>query len=114
MAEPTIFAGQVVVITVWFERKERSVPNCICQAGGSLGAVIAPVVIATLMNILDSWQHVFYLAGFVGIGLAIVWIFIFRTPGKDVLARTVELDKKNIDEDEEYFTLAGLFKTKSL
>ena len=42
-----------------------------CNAGGAIGAVIAPIAIAALMGVLDTWQHVFWLAGIVGIVIGI-------------------------------------------
>ena len=46
LAEPTIFAGQLVAVTLWFEKRQRATANSLCTVGGSLGAVIAPLVIA--------------------------------------------------------------------
>ena len=46
LAEPTIFAGQVVAITIWFSGKQRATVNSFCAAGGSIGTVIAPILIA--------------------------------------------------------------------
>lgn len=67
VSEPTIFAAQMIAVALWFEKKDRATPNAICQTGGSIGAVIAPIVIAALMGVLDTWQHVFWLAGIVGL-----------------------------------------------
>ena len=50
LAEPTIFAGQLVAVTLWFEKRQRATANSLCTVGGSLGAVIAPLVIAWLMR----------------------------------------------------------------
>ncbi|MDO5329071.1 MAG: MFS transporter [Coriobacteriia bacterium] len=114
VSEPTIFAAQMIAISVWYERKERALPNALCQAGGALGAVIAPVVIAALMNVLDSWQHVFWLAGIVGIVIGFVWIFVYRTPDKQVLALTVNRDKSDIAKAPKPFKFKQLFKRKSM
>ena len=46
LAEPTIFAGQLIAVTMWFEKRQRATANSLCTNGGSIGAVIAPVVIA--------------------------------------------------------------------
>ena len=35
LAEPTIFAGQIVAVTVWFEKRQRATANSLCTAGGS-------------------------------------------------------------------------------
>ncbi len=115
LAEPTIFAGQLIAVTMWFEKRQRATANSLCTNGGSIGAVIAPVVIAWLMGYFDSWQHVFYIAGITGLVIALVWQFMYTTPPQEILAKTVDLDKKaNSDTEQKSFTLGGLFKTKTL
>lgn len=70
LAEPTIFAGQIVAVTVWFEKRQRATANSLCTAGGSIGTVVAPIVIAWLSTIFP-WNDVFVLAGAIGILIAI-------------------------------------------
>lgn len=115
LAEPTIFAGQLVAVTLWFEKKQRATANSLCTVGGSLGAVIAPVVIAWLMNAFGYWQHVFVISGLVGLAVALVWIKVYHTPSDEVLAKTVYADEKEPDGSEQKaFTISGLLKTRTL
>lgn len=114
LAEPTIFTGQMVVVTMWFEKKDRATPNTICQAGGSLGAVVAPLIIGCLMDVLDNWQHVFYIAGFIGVVIAIFWFFIYKNPPKPVLEQTLLANEDSEISKKKTLTLGQLFKTKSL
>lgn len=115
LAEPTIFAGQLIAVTMWFEKRQRATANSLCTNGGSIGAVIAPVVIAWLMGYFDSWQHVFYIAGITGLVIALVWQFMYTTPPQEILAKTVDMDKKaGSGAEQKSFTLGGLFKTKTL
>lgn len=115
LAEPTIFAGQLVAVTLWFEKKQRATANSLCTVGGSLGAVIAPVVIAWLMNAFGYWQHVFVISGLVGLVVALVWIKVYHTPSDEVLAKTVYADEKEPDGSEQKaFTISGLLKTRTL
>lgn len=111
LAEPTIFAGQLLAVSLWFQKKERAFPNALCQAGSALGAVIAPILIAALMDFFDSWQNVFLLAGFVGLGLALLWLFLYKTPNDETLALTVESATNT--SAEKCFKIKQLFKTKS-
>ncbi len=46
LAEPTIFTGQLVAVTLWFEKRTRATANSICQAGGSIGTMCAPLAVA--------------------------------------------------------------------
>lgn len=104
----------MIAISMWFERKERAVPNALCQAGGAIGAVIAPIVIAALMGLLDTWQHVFWVAGIVGICIGIVWLFVYRTPPEELLAVTVNKDKSALEKAPKAFKFNELFKKKSM
>ena len=113
LAEPTIFAGQLVAVTLWFEKRQRATANSLCTVGGSLGAVVAPLLIAWLMRILGNWQHVFFISGGVGLVLAAVWQLVYKTPSKDVLARTVGSESTG-GKDGPKFSFKGLFKTRTL
>ena len=115
LAEPTIFAGQLIAVTMWFEKRQRATANSLCTNGGSIGAVIAPVVIAWLMGYFDSWQNVFYIAGITGLVIALVWQFIYTTPPQEILEKTVNADKKSEGKTvQRSFSLGRLFRTKTL
>lgn len=115
VSEPTIFASEMVAIALWFRRKERAFPHALCNIGGSVGAIIAPIVIAALMGVLDTWQHVFWLAGFIGLGIGIVWIIVYKDPSEEVLQLTVKRDKESISaSSENAFKFKDIFKTKSI
>ena len=116
LAEPTIFAGQLIAVTMWFEKRQRATANSLCTNGGSIGAVIAPVVIAWLMGYFNSWQHVFFIAGITGLVIALVWQFVYTTPPQEILEKTVHADKKaeGGKGEQRSFTLGGLFRTRTL
>ncbi|MCF0174440.1 MAG: MFS transporter [Bacteroidales bacterium] len=115
LAEPTIFAGQIVAVTLWFERKKRATANSICQAGGSIGTVVAPLLIAWLSRYLP-WQDVFMVAGAIGLVIAVFWCFIYKNPPAEVLALTVETESADSDEKKSApaFSWGALWGTKSL
>jgi ACS family hexuronate transporter-like MFS transporter len=117
LAEPTIFAGEIVAITVWFEKRHRATANSMCTAGGSLGTMLAPLVIAWLANYFP-WNEVFILAGVIGIVIAFIWIFVYVNPPKEILKLTVETNDESADKDavkeEPAFSWKGLWGTRSL
>ena len=113
LAEPTIFAGQLVAVTLWFEKRQRATANSLCTVGGSLGAVIAPLVIAWLMRLLGNWQHVFLISGTVGLVLAALWLLIYFTPPRHILERTVGQDVSR-SRSTTKFSFKGLFGTRTL
>ena len=115
LAEPTIFAGQLVAVTLWFEKRQRATANSLCTIGSSLGAVIAPLVIAVLMRWFEAWQNVFFIAGAVGLAIALVWVFVYKTPSQEILDLTINADKKSpTGEEVKPFSLGGLFRTRTL
>ncbi|WP_316813635.1 MFS transporter [Pedobacter heparinus] len=79
MAEPTNFPAQLKVVTVWFPGKLRATANSLCVAGSSIGAIIAPPLVAWLA-ITYNWHMVFIVAGVVGLIIALLWLLIYRDP----------------------------------
>jgi ACS family hexuronate transporter-like MFS transporter len=93
-AEPTNFPAQLKVITVWFPGKLRATANSLCIAGSSIGAIIAPPLVAWIA-ITYNWHTVFIVAGVVGLIIALLWIIIYRDPPGDIMmeaAGTTQID----------------------
>ncbi len=83
MAEPTNFPAQLRVVTIWFPGKMRATANSLCVAGSSIGAIIAPPLVAWLA-LTYNWQTVFIVAGVVGLMIALLWILIYRDPPEEI------------------------------
>ncbi|MBO9657198.1 MAG: MFS transporter [Chitinophagaceae bacterium] len=83
-AEPTNFPAQLKVITVWFPGKLRATANSLCVAGSSIGAIIAPPVIAWLA-LTYNWQTAFIAMGVIGILIAVLWKLVYRDPPPQVM-----------------------------
>lgn len=83
MAEPTNFPAQLKVVATWFPGKLRATANSLCVAGSSIGAIIAPPLVAWLA-LSFNWQTVFYVCGVVGISIAIIWKFVYRDPPEHI------------------------------
>ena len=84
LAEPTIFAGQIVAVTVWFEKRQRATANSL-----------------------------FVLAGAIGILIAIVWMAVYADPPKEILDVTLSESAANRHHGKA-FTWGGLWKTRTL
>jgi ACS family hexuronate transporter-like MFS transporter len=110
LAEPTNFPSTVKVTTVWFPGRLRATANSLCQAGGSIGAIIAPPTIAWL-TIRYGWQSAFVVMGSLGILVAILWFFIYREPPKHILEESIQVSKEG---ESGQFSWLQLWKTKSL
>lgn len=79
MAEPTAYPAQIKAVTTWFSGKLRATANSISVAGGTIGSVIAPPLIAWLV-ITFSWHSAFIIPGLVGLIVALVWLLIYKDP----------------------------------
>jgi ACS family hexuronate transporter-like MFS transporter len=110
MAEPTNFPAQLRVITIWFSGKLRATANSLCIAGSSIGAIIAPPLVAWLA-ISFGWHIVFIVAGIVGLVIALMWILIYQDPPAEIL---LEATGSKSNEEEEGFKWSQLWATKSL
>lgn len=73
--------GAARIISRILPDKDRAFANGIMMSGGSMGAVIAPVLMIWLANTV-GWRVGFLLLGGVGIVWAAAWILWFRPPGE--------------------------------
>ncbi|MDR1172662.1 MAG: MFS transporter [Bacteroidales bacterium] len=112
LAEPTIFAGQIVAVTVWFAGKQRATVNSICAAGGSIGTVIAPILIAWLSTIFP-WHDIFVIAGVFGLVVGIAWWWIYNDPPEALMKETL-LENQANKSDVKAFGWRQLWATRSL
>ncbi|HVW60289.1 MAG TPA: MFS transporter [Puia sp.] len=66
------FPGAAKVISEWFPVRERSLAFGIFNTGASLGAVLAPTIIALIISFL-SWRWAFFITGMSGIIWVLFW-----------------------------------------
>ncbi|MEI5985436.1 MULTISPECIES: MFS transporter [Sphingobacterium] len=110
-SEPTNFPAQLKVVTVWFSGKLRATANSLCVAGSSIGAIIAPPLVAWLAMQYD-FHTVFIVAGIVGLIIALLWFLIYTEPPAVIKQEAVGQDAAKGNEIG--FTWGQLWKTKSL
>lgn len=110
MAEPTNFPAQLRVITVWFPGKMRATANSLCIAGSSIGAIIAPPIVAWLA-LTYSWHTVFIAAGIFGLVIAFLWLLIYREPPASIALEAAGVEKI---KDGDAFTWRQLWSRRSL
>src|SRR5215510_11208854 len=102
MGEGGGFPGSGKAVAEWFPPKERSFAFGIFNTGSSLGAVLAPPLIALIIVQLN-WRWVFFLTGSVGILWALVWLKLYRPPDKN---------QRITDKELEYIRLGQSFNEK--
>src|SRR5690606_11600887 len=120
-AEPTNFPAQLKVITIWFSGKMRATANSLCVAGSSIGAIIAPPLVAWLATTYD-WETAFIVLGAVGIVIAVLWKLIYKDPPPEIVSEVAATDADPelfVEEGKapvaaEGFSWNQLWRTKSL
>ncbi|TZF82519.1 MFS transporter [Pedobacter sp. BS3] len=110
MAEPSNFPAQIRVVTVWFPGRMRATANSLCVAGSSIGAIIAPPLIAWLA-ITYNWHAAFIVSGIIGLIIVVLWALIYREPPADILQEATHTAAAT---EEKVFKWSQLWKTKSL
>jgi ACS family hexuronate transporter-like MFS transporter len=75
------FPGSAKAVSEWFPPKERSFAFGLFNTGSSIGAMIAPPLIAFIVVTL-SWRWVFILTGLIGFIWALIWYFMYDHPNK--------------------------------
>lgn len=111
LAEPTTYPAQIKVVTKWFSGKLRATANSISVAGGTIGSVIAPPLIAWLV-LTFTWHAAFIIPGIVGIVVALVWLFLYKEPPQGYVQDTVS--SEGISGESPTFTWGQLWTRKSL
>jgi len=79
------FPGSAKAVSEWFPARERSFAFGIFNTGSSVGAVIAPPLIA-LIVLYFNWRWVFFATGAIGIAWACVWLKYYKTPDTSIAA----------------------------
>lgn len=110
IAEPTVFPAQVKTVTIWFPGKLRATANSLCQAGGSIGAIIAPFLVAWLA-LSFGWKVAFIAMGVLGIFIAILWKLFYQDPPEHIQQEALQ---STVSTAESGFSWGQLWRRKSL
>src|SRR5206468_1584932 len=79
MGEAGNWPGGVKVVAEWFPTRERALACGIFNSGSSVGAILAPPVVAFILLTL-GWRAAFIGVGAVGFIWLMFWWPIYRTP----------------------------------
>jgi MFS transporter, ACS family, hexuronate transporter len=99
MGEGGGFPGSAKAVSEWFPAKERAFAFGIFNTGSSVGAVMAPLIISSIIG-FSSWRWVFILTGATGVIWVLIWLIFYYKPQKN----------KFITEKEKKYILDGLPK----
>jgi ACS family hexuronate transporter-like MFS transporter len=83
LGEAAFFAAAVRAASEWFRPADRSRPIGLILAGASLGALLAPVLVAGMMSVPGfGWRGAFALTGGLGFLLIPLWLALYHPPGR--------------------------------
>jgi ACS family hexuronate transporter-like MFS transporter len=73
------FPGSAKAVSEWFPASERSFAFGMFNTGSSVGAVIAPPLIALIVTLFD-WRWVFFISGAAGFLWVMLWLSLYQPP----------------------------------
>jgi MFS transporter, ACS family, hexuronate transporter len=81
LGEAAFYPAAMRACAEWFLPRDRSKPIGLFLGGASFGAVIAPVLMAGMMDLPSvGWRGAFVVTGASGFLLVPLWLFLFRLP----------------------------------
>jgi MFS transporter, ACS family, aldohexuronate transporter len=112
------FPGSAKAVSEWFPAKERSFAFGLFNAGSSVGAVIAPPLIAAIL-IATNWRYVFFVTGAFGFCWALLWWFFYDLPWRHRLITPLEqsyldLELPRIGTADTSYNWSALFRNGEL
>ena len=93
MGEPGNYTAAPKAISEWFSARERSLALGLYTAGATVGATIAPPVIAWL-TIRHGWRAAFFITGALGMLWVIPWWFVYK-PREEVASAEARTPKQS-------------------
>jgi ACS family hexuronate transporter-like MFS transporter len=85
------FPGSAKAVSEWFPARERSFAFGLFNTGSSIGALVAPPLIAAIATSL-GWRWVFFLGGALGLLWVMVWLRIYDLPARHRFITAAERD----------------------
>jgi MFS transporter, ACS family, hexuronate transporter len=77
IGEPCVYPAGVKVCGEWFEPRVRGIASGIFSSGSTIGAILAPPVIAWI-TLTIGWQYAFLIPGLLGLLWLPLWWFVYR------------------------------------
>ena len=78
-AYPGAYIAAAKVVAEWYPARERALGTGVYTAGATVGATIAPPLIAGLFT-WAGWRPVFFVVGAAGFVYLILWLIFYRAP----------------------------------
>lgn len=91
MGEGGGFPGSGKAVAEWFPPRERAMAFGLFNTGASLGAVIAPPLMASIVATF-GWRWVFFITGAIGFLWAWIWLKLYQPPATNRFITPEEKD----------------------
>jgi ACS family hexuronate transporter-like MFS transporter len=110
------FPGSAKVVSEWFPAKERAFAFGLFNTGSSLGAALAPPLIAFIIA-FSNWRWTFIITGFFGLAWVVCWWRIYSLPSKsrfltederELITEKTIIVKEGADNISESISVANL------
>lgn len=85
------FPGSGKAVAEWFPARERSLAFGIFNTGSSVGALVAPPLVAVI-SLQLGWRWIFILTGAAGFVWAAAWLIVYQTPDRSRRIGSRELE----------------------
>ncbi len=98
IGEAANFPAAVKTTAYWFPKKERALASGLFNSGSSIGAIIAPVIVAGI-TVTWGWQWAFIVTGSLGFIWVIFWLIFYHVPDKHPKISGAELEYIHQDQE---------------
>jgi len=92
LAEGSAQPGGMKVVSEWFPARERGFAGGIFNIGASFGSMLAPPLILFATVYFGSWHAAFLIAGAIGLGWVVLWLFFYRPMAEHPAMSAAERD----------------------
>jgi len=92
LGEAGNWPGAAKVVAEWFPQKERAIGMAIFNGGASMGGVVAPLLVAQLLDPAVGWRISFLIVGSLGFVWLAAWLTFYRPLGESTLVTSQERD----------------------
>ncbi|NLZ51439.1 MAG: MFS transporter, partial [Rikenellaceae bacterium] len=107
LGEAGNFPAAIKVTAEYFPKKDRAFATSIFNAGASVGALAAPLLIPPLAKNL-GWEWAFIIIGGIGFIWMFFWVFMYDKPEESNHVNAAELEYIQQDDEEEAKEKAAL------
>ena len=113
LGEAGNFPAAIKVTAEYFPKKDRAFATSIFNAGASVGALAAPLLIPPLA-VKFGWEWAFIIIGGLGFLWMFFWAFMYEKPEKSKHVNEAELEYIHQDDAAEAAEKAALAEQKSI